>query len=508
MKKSLTIYWARRDFRLLDNPALFNAIEFQKTHNSDYVNLYILDDGILAGGPHPHIGYPRRKYLSKALSHFATSLHGMEIISGNYEILFAELSKQYHEVHVFVNEDIEPYSIHRDKTVSKLVTKLHSFTDQLTVSAGTVSGSGTVYSVFTPFKKNVWTQFINSQSLLAPKLLNPHSLVQLELLNIFHSAEYTQKELESVLWKLLDCPWVFEIGGESYNLDQLLTRPNYEEWYENETQALEVFNDYLTSGQLGQYKQNRDDLALDTVEKTVGKLHMSGKTSKMSVALKWGLVSARTLKNKILEHFGTLFYEPFDRGDNLGAQTYLSELIWREFYKYILLHRPEVLNLEYQEKFRNIQWVSGDEGKKRFLAWIKGETGYPVVDAAMKQIASLGWMHNRSRMIVASILTKNLGVDWRWGQEYFRAVLLDLDEASNNGGWQWGASTGSDSKPIRIFNPYLQAENYDKGNKYQLKWLPKDYDHISPPLVEHKFARDSAMKRYGLGGRDGAPRDY
>jgi deoxyribodipyrimidine photo-lyase len=507
MKEKLTIYWARRDFRLLDNPALFNAIEFQKTHNTDYVNLFILDEGILNGGVHPHIGHPRRKYLSKALSHFAKSLGTMEIVSGNFETIFSAFIKQYKEVHVFVNEDIEPYSLKRDEAITKLVTKLYSFHDQLTIPASTISGSGTVYSVFTPFKRNVWTQFINSQTVQIPKLTDVKTVIQIQLPHVIHTTECTQLELEARLWKLLDCPWVFEIAGESYNLDELFSRPTYEEWYENEAQALEVFDEYLSSGELGEYKQNRDNLVLDTQEKIVGKLNMTGKTSKMSVALKWGLVSARTLKQKILEHFGTLFSDPFDQGDNLGAQTYLSELIWREFYKYILLHRPEVLNLEYQEKFRHIEWVRGEEGKKLFVAWMKGETGYPVVDAAMHQIAQTGWMHNRSRMVVASILTKNLGVDWRWGQEYFRAVLLDLDEASNNGGWQWGASTGSDPKPIRIFNPYLQAQNYDKGNKYQLKWLPKDYDHISPPLVEHKLARDSAMKRYALGKSNGVSRN-
>jgi deoxyribodipyrimidine photo-lyase len=123
----------------------------------------------------------------------------------------------------------------------------------------------------------------------------------------------------------------------------------------------------------------------------------------------------------------------------------------------------------------------------------------------MHQIAKTGWMHNRSRMIVASVLTKNLGVDWRWGQDYFRSVLLDLDEASNNGGWQWAASVGADPKPIRIFNPYLQQENYDKNKEYIGFWLPNDYD-IKAPIVDHKQAREEALKRYGLGGIK--PRDY
>jgi len=152
-----------------------------------------------------------------------------------------------------------------------------------------------------------------------------------------------------------------------------------------------------------------------------------------------------------------------------------------------------------------IKWLDDDVAMERFLAWIKGETGYPVVDAAMRQLSQTGWMHNRSRMIVASVLTKNLGVDWRWGQEYFRSVLIDLDEASNNGGWQWAASVGCDPKPIRVFNPYLQAENYDKSEKYQQKWLPKNYQKL--PIIEHKKAREEALFRYGL-GQNGSVRDY
>jgi deoxyribodipyrimidine photo-lyase len=233
---------------------------------------------------------------------------------------------------------------------------------------------------------------------------------------------------------------------------------------------------------------------------------LTGKTSKMSLALSWGLVSARTLKNKIINHYQQDFSDHSSTSSNQGVLVYLSELVWREFYKYIFYHRPQVLDTEFQEKFRGtIKWVDDKIALERLKAWIKGQTGYSAVDAAMNQIAKTGWMHNRSRMMVASILTKNLGVDWRWGQEYFRAALIDMDEASNNGGWQWAASVGADPKPIRIFNPYLQAENYDKQGLYQKKWLPKNY--IATLLVEHKQARSEAMNRYGLNER-GAARDF
>jgi deoxyribodipyrimidine photo-lyase len=158
----------------------------------------------------------------------------------------------------------------------------------------------------------------------------------------------------------------------------------------------------------------------------------------------------------------------------------------------------------------SIKWNDDETALNNFVAWIKAETGYPLVDAAMNQIAKTSWMHNRSRMMVASILTKNLGVNWRWGQDYFRYALLDLDEASNNGGWQWAASVGADPKPIRIFNPYLQSENYDSEFLYQIKWLPKDnyriiniknkkiLEYKINPIIEHKTARNQALIRYGL----------
>jgi deoxyribodipyrimidine photo-lyase len=228
----------------------------------------------------------------------------------------------------------------------------------------------------------------------------------------------------------------------------------------------------------------------------------------MSLALAWGFVSARTLCLLIKEYYNTSFENPHSLRHG-GATHYISELIWREFYGYLLHHYPQLMHTEFQEKFRGrIRWQENKEAHKRFVAWMRGETGYAIVDAAMKQLATLGWMHNRARMIVSSVLTKNLGVDWRWGQEYFRAMLIDLDEASNNGGWQWGASVGADPKPIRIFNPYLQAKNYDADGGYQKKWLPPERLVLELPLlVEHKRAREDALARYGL-SKKGGVRDY
>jgi deoxyribodipyrimidine photo-lyase len=214
------------------------------------------------------------------------------------------------------------------------------------------------------------------------------------------------------------------------------------------------------------------------------------------------------MMSMIQKHYGEKFDNLFSSRVSSGALTYVSELIWREFYRYQMFHRPELMDTEFQTRFRgSINWVKGEELHERLVAFITGETGYGVVDAAMKQLSATGWMHNRSRMIVASILTKNFGVDWRIGQEYFRAMLIDLDEASNNGGWQWGASVGTDPKPIRIFNPELQAKSHDANNAYQERWLGESvFKGQRIPLVEHKQAREEALGRYGLKGVE--PRDY
>lgn len=217
-------------------------------------------------------------------------------------------------------------------------------------------------------------------------------------------------------------------------------------------------------------------------------------TSKMSLALTWGLVSSRWLKREVQEFVDSDLLDSEDTSRHTGVATYVSELIWREFYKYLLYHFPNLLNIEFQNKYRNLKWNNNKEAEQKFVAWIKGETGYPLVDAAMKQLAHTGWMHNRARMVVSSFLTKHLGIDWRWGQEYFRAMLIDLDDASNNGGWQWGASVGADPKPIRIFNPPIQAEKFDPSGEYTKQWLGNR--DLIKPIVDHKVARAEAIKRY------------
>jgi len=489
MQKKLIIYWSRRDLRLRDNRALSEAVLKSVAENIDLLPVFVLENYMCKSDPKYQFGYPSRYFLSKGIPHFAQNFPSFLLTKDRATDFFIKLSKNY-DLEIFVNEDVHPDFYSQVKKIEGNNIAIRVLKDQLTINRETKTGSKNYYSVFTPFKKAVWKEFI--ESVAEPKIgLEKVSFFDVKKLkNISHiklnsasiMKEFSHEENMHIYNKYLDLK----------NLS--LPKRELDFWYFSEEQAQDTFDQYLKK-EMSQYQDNRDSLELD-------------KTSRMSLALAWGLVSARSLKNKIQKHFADNFEDLYSTSSDNGALHYISELIWREFYKYLYFHNPKLIDIEFQEKFRNIKWLEGKEAEQRFIAWIKGETGYKIVDAAMMQLAKTGWMHNRSRMIVASVLTKNLGVDWRWGQEYFRAMLIDLDEASNNGGWQWGASVGADPKPIRIFNPYLQAANYDKKNVYQNKWLSKEYFASNiQPIIEHKDAREQALKRYGL-SKDAGARDY
>jgi deoxyribodipyrimidine photo-lyase len=190
-------------------------------------------------------------------------------------------------------------------------------------------------------------------------------------------------------------------------------------------------------------------------------------TSGLSPYLRFGMVSAWQVHVAAL---AAIDAAPNDQARK-GAETWLNELIWREFYIAILYHFPRVRRNSFRAGYDRIQWAN-DRGA--FMAWCEGRTGYPVVDAAMRQLAQTGWMHNRARMIVASFLVKDLLIDWRWGERWFMQRLVDGDPAANNGGWQWTAGTGTDAAPyFRIFNPVSQGQKYDPRGAYVRRWLPE-----------------------------------
>ena len=215
------------------------------------------------------------------------------------------------------------------------------------------------------------------------------------------------------------------------------------------------------------YKEQRDYPAIEG-------------TSRLSVHLRFGTISIRELASE---------------AQKLN-ETFLNELIWRDFYQMILWHFPHVVDKAYKPEYDNIKWRNNE---KEFEAWCNGETGYPIVDAGMRELNATGFMQNRVRMIVASFLTKHLLIDWRWGEAYFAKKLLDYDLAANNGGWQWAAGTGCDAAPyFRIFNPYLQTQKFDPDLKYIRKWVAEFEELTYPrPIVDHELARKRCLEVYG-----------
>ncbi len=203
-------------------------------------------------------------------------------------------------------------------------------------------------------------------------------------------------------------------------------------------------------------------------------------TTRLSVHLRFGTVSIRECVTKALE---------------IQSETWLNELIWRDFYQTILFHFPHVETSCFRSKYEKVEWEKNEE---HFAAWCIGKTGYPLVDAGMRELNATGFMHNRVRMVVASFLTKHLLLDWRWGEAYFAEKLLDFDLAANNGGWQWAAGCGTDAAPyFRVFNPTAQLERFDKNLVYVKKWVSEFGTTVYPePIVEHKFARQRALDRY------------
>lgn len=205
-------------------------------------------------------------------------------------------------------------------------------------------------------------------------------------------------------------------------------------------------------------------------------------TTRLSLHLRFGTISIRKLAQEAWEH----------------NEKYLNELIWRDFYQMIIHHFPESATENFRRKYDGVEWINDE---KQFDLWCKGETGYPIVDAGMRELNETGFMHNRVRMIVASFLCKHLLIDWRWGEAYFAKKLLDYELASNVGGWQWAAGSGCDAAPyFRVFNPTLQQEKFDPKGVYIRQWV-KNFDSLDypTPIVEHKMARQRAIDTYKKG---------
>ena len=323
---------------------------------------------------------------------------------------------------VFINKEYGVNEMQRDETLQKdlerMNKKLNIYDSSIFHPDSVKTQSDTFFKVFTPFSRAF-------RSKLMSKKIEVSELPK------------RQEHAISVSDKI-----------ESFKLDKN-DQEIFNQYEIGEEKALEKLENFIDHKILN-YKKNRDFPALDG-------------TSSLSPYLSSGILSSGQCIFYVFQKYSE---------DEIGVKTWINEIIWREFYKYILFHNPRVSkNHSFSEKYDKFPWLNNEDS---FISWSKGQTGVPIIDAAMRQLNATGWMHNRLRMIVAMYLTKNLLIDWRKGEKYFMNKLIDGDFASNNGGWQWSASTGVDAAPyFRIFNPITQSEKFDKEGTFIKKWIPE-----------------------------------
>ena len=414
------IVWIRRDLRVDDHAALYQATLV----GVPVVPLFVFDTELIRRLPSDGAAF---NFQTEALAELQKNLKalGGDLITRQGRVLDVHktLLKELQPQAVYYNRDYEPSAIERDKRVEELYRKsgieIQSFRDVLVHEPSEVlTGDGKPFVVFTPFA-NAWKKLSHpspwgqARRFRTPKLQSDGILGAVELK------------------RKVAIPAPIVQGGE---------RHANRRW--------RLFKNRKIRG----YAENRDLPSVDG-------------TSLMSPYLRFCCISIR----KMLEDCQQAYHSaaPGERG---SIQKYIDELIWREFYHSVLYHFPRLLESNYRQEFDRMPWTFS---VTQFNAWKKGLTGYPLVDAGMRQLNRTGWMHNRVRMVVASFLTKDLRHDWRLGASYFEEKLMDIETASNNGGWQWSASTGVDPKPMRIFNPRLQSERYDPEGKYIRQFVPE-----------------------------------
>lgn len=438
-----SILWFRRDLRLLDHPALAAAAAA-----GEVLPLFVSDPALAAAS-----GRPRLAYMSQVLEALDRDLGGRLVHRvGEPVDVVAALAAEVGAETVHVSRDYGPYGRARDAAVAaRLVAggrRLVGVGSPYAVDPGRVrKGDGGPYAVFTPFSR-AW-------------------------LSVGWSAPSDGPVLEDVGW----------IAAPS---EPLPPAPAVECALPDATAGgvRARWRAFVAEG-LDRYDTRRDDPSVDG-------------TSRLSAALKWGVVHPRELLADLAPH--------------PAHDVFRSELAWRDFYADVLFHRPETAWTNLQQKMDAMPVDTDAAARRRFEAWATGRTGYPIVDAGMRQLLATGWMHNRVRMVVASFLVKDLHLPWQWGARHFMRHLVDGDLASNNHGWQWVAGTGTGAAPyFRVFNPTGQSERFDPEGDYLRTWLPElaslDRGTIHqpgllrpetypPPMVDHAVEREEALARY------------
>lgn len=468
-----SVVWIRNDLRFHDNTALIKAINHTKDDEQLIITFY-LDPKQFKARTNSH------DYFFSSLNSFYKSClkKGLDIYFMYGELLycFDKLLKEFGNIErIYFNIDESGYGQIRDQEVSSFLKERNvevlAYYDHCIHSAKDILKSdNSHYKVFTPYYNN-WREEFKSRELD----INYDKLMKITLNN------FTDKDKQ---------------GREKFCelIDDV--KRDFSEFV-GEERARKILKDFVNF-KLSKYDKNRD-------------LPYTDGTSRLSYFLSTGQISIREVYNTIVKM-------PYSK----GKETFIKELAWRDFYNMIYHFYPNQYNEEIIPKYRNILWEYGEED---FIKWKEGKTGFPIVDAAMRQLKEEGWMHNRLRMISASFLVKDLLIDWRWGEKYFSEMLIDYDSASNIGGWQWVASVGTDAVPyFRIFNPTTQSQKFDPEGKFikkyvkELNEIPKEYIHepyrhikqlknqygidieklYSKPMVDHKIQRLRAIEMFNI----------
>jgi deoxyribodipyrimidine photo-lyase len=428
------IWWIRRDLRLSDNQALAAAM----SQADVVIPLYILDPKLLNS---TRASQNRISFLFDGLRNLDTSLHqrgsALIIRKGDPQEALHVLCHETGAARIVAEVDVTPYARLRDDRVSHHLPL--TLTPGITVYTpdSLMKPDGTPYTVFTPFSRKWHSLAFPGIPLPAPE-------------------------------KLTASPKLANLG-----VPEIPKSPSTDIFRVGEAEAHKRLNAFIDS-HIYDYSQVRDHLD-------------ENGTSGLSPYLRFGMLSARQAAWAAREAGAQAQNSAHSR----GVETWLNELIWREFYATIIHNYPEVLRTAFRPEMRNIHWR---EDRDDFTAWAEGETGYPIVDAAMRQLNANGWMHNRARMIAASFLVKDLLIDWRQGEQYFMQHLIDGDPASNNGGWQWIAGTGTDAAPyFRIFNPVLQGKKFDPHGIYVRRWVP-ELSNVPDEFIHTPWAMPDVMQ--------------
>ncbi|MCP1116597.1 deoxyribodipyrimidine photo-lyase [Robbsia andropogonis] len=513
---SNALVWFRRDLRTRDQTALYHALEAaQQVHC-----VFVFDRTILDGLP-PHDA--RVAFIHDSLAELQASLQrhggGLWIGDGDPVSLVPALARHLRVDAVFLNHDYEPAARARDAQVANRLNDddivLRTFKDQAIFEKNEiVTGAGKPYSVYTPYKR-AWLQAAQGDRAFAARPSERH----LDRLAAPPARSPSLPDVKGTLHpRQLPSLKALGFGAAQSPLPA------------GEDAALTLLEQF--ESRVGDYHRTRDFPALAS-------------TSLLSTHLRHGTVSARALAR-------TAYAASHAARDREGAETWLSELVWRDFFFQILYHHPRLViddtddeldedsakkthttplripkpaRHAFKPDYDLIAWESGKQADAHFAAWCEARTGYPLVDAAMRQINQTGFMHNRLRMVAATFLIKDLGIDWRRGEAYFERLLNDFDLSANNGNWQWASSSGCDAQPyFRIFNPLTQSEKFDANGAFIREWVPelaalddksihapwlakpeilaragitlgKEYPH---PLVDHAEARQRTLERYGV----------